>query len=224
MVCLLNLILCSHWAQEDHCSWCCFWVDLYMVNQAEISQKDQPHSNQRWTPALTSEFGGCSAVRRGLPSVLVLFKLLHPAQVEAPVPLGHVQDEQVKHLPLLHNRQLHFGAQETLCVVAVKAGLPHVDAGDEELVLGLLCPRRQETPLHHWQGGIASSLGHDAGERDVLTLLRHREGWWSDGDIDSQTNIWGGNNHLLLIYTQQLGEVCSVVVSSDWSVMPELIL
>lgn len=119
----------------------------------------------------------------------MLFKLLHPAQVEAPVPLGHVQDEQVKHLPLLHHRQLHFGPQETLGVVAVKACLPHVDAGDEEFILGSLRPRRQEAPLHHWQGGVASSLGHDAGERDVLTLLGHREGRRGDGDIDGQTHI-----------------------------------
>lgn len=119
----------------------------------------------------------------------MLFKLLHPAQVEAPVPLGHVQDEQVKHLPLLHHCQLHFGPQEALCVVAVKTGLPHVDAGDEQLVLGSLRPRRQEAPFHHRQGGVATSLGHNAGERDVLALLGHREGRRCDGDIDSQAHI-----------------------------------
>lgn len=156
-----------------------------------------------WNAALTSELGGCGAVRRGLPSVLMLFKLLHPAQVEAPVPLGDVQDEQVKHLPLLHHCQLHFGPQETLGVVAVKTGLPHVDTGDEKLVLGSLRPCWQEAPFHHWQGGVASSLGHNAGERDVLALLGHREGWRGDGDIDSQTHIWGGIVHRLFISTQQ---------------------
>lgn len=119
----------------------------------------------------------------------MFFKLLHPAQVEAPVPLGHVQDEQVKDLALLHHCQLHLGPQETLGVVAVETGLSHVDPGDEELVLRSLHPRRQIAPFHHWQGGVASSLGHSAGERDVLALLGHRDGRRGDGDIDGQTHI-----------------------------------
>lgn len=147
------------------------------------------HNSKTTDPELTSELGGCSAVRRGLPAVLVLLKLLHPAEVEAPVPLGHIQDEQVKHLSLLHHRQLHFGPRETLGVVAIKAGLPHVDPGDEEFILGPVCARRQEAPLHHRQSGVASSLGHDAGERDVLALLGHRERGRGDGDIDGQTQI-----------------------------------
>lgn len=65
----------------------------------------------------------------------MLFKLLHPAHVEPPVPLGHVQDQQVKDLPLLHHRQLQLGPREALGVVAVETGLPHVDPGDEEFVL-----------------------------------------------------------------------------------------
>lgn len=119
----------------------------------------------------------------------MFFELLHPAQVQAPVPLGHVQDEQVKDFPLLHHCQLHFGPQEALGVVAVKAGLSHVDPGDEELVLRSLQPGRQEAPFYHWQGGVAPPLGDNAGERDVLALLGHREGRRGDGDIDGQTHI-----------------------------------
>lgn len=138
---------------------------------------------------LTSELGGSRAVGRGLPPVLVLFKLLHPAHVEAAVALGHAEDEQVEDLALLHHRQLHLGPGEALGVVAVEARLPHVDAGDEQLVLGPIRPGRQEGPLHHGQGGVAAPLGHHAGQRDVLTLLGHREGRRRDGDVNGQTQI-----------------------------------
>lgn len=120
----------------------------------------------------------------------MLFKLLHPAHVEPLVPLGHVQDQQVKDPPLLHHRQLQLGPREALGVVAVEAGLPHVDAGDQEFVLRPPRARRQEGPLHHGQSGISAPLGHNAGERDVLTLLGHREGGRGDGDVDGPTQVW----------------------------------
>lgn len=119
----------------------------------------------------------------------MLSELLHPAHVEPPVALGHVQDHQVKYLPLLHHQQLQLGPRETLGVVAVESGLPHVDAGDEELVLRPVGAHRQEGPLHHRQGGVAPPLGHDAGEGDILTLLGHREGGRGDGDVDGQRQI-----------------------------------
>lgn len=148
--------------------------------------------DERPNPALTSELSSSGAVGRGLPAVLVLFKLLHAAHVETPVHLGHVEDEQVKDLPLLHHGQLQLGPRETLCVVAIETGLPHVDAGDEELVLRLVGARRQESPFHHGQSSVAPPLGHDTGECDVLTLLGHREGGGGDGDVDGQTQIWRG--------------------------------
>lgn len=145
--------------------------------------------NETLNPGLTSELSGGCAVGRGLPSVLVLFKLLHPAHVESPVPLRHVQDEQVKDLPLLHHRQLHFGPREALGVVAIETGLPHVDAGDEELVLWPVRARWQESPFDHGQTGVAAPLGHHTGQGDVLALLSHQERGGSDCDVNGQTQI-----------------------------------
>lgn len=138
---------------------------------------------------LTSEFSRGGAVGRGLPAVLVLFKLLNPAHVEPLVPLGHVHDEEVKDLPLLHHRQLHFGPREALGVVAVETCLPHIDASDEEFVPGPIRSLPEEGPFDHGQGGVAAPLGHDAGERDVLAVLDHGEGGRRDGDINGQTQI-----------------------------------
>lgn len=161
-------------------------------------------SNKPLNPALTSELSSGGAVRWGLPAVLLLFKLLHPAHVEPPVLLGHIQDQQVKDLPLLHHCQLHFGPQETLCVVAIETGLPHIDAGDEEFVLWAVCARWQEGPFHHGQSSIAAPLGHDAGQCDILTLLGHREGGRGDCDVDGWTQIWGRKICLKLFYSLYL--------------------
>lgn len=159
-----------------------------------ISPSDEQHTSDTIrNPVLTSEFSRGRAVGGSLPSLLVLFKLLHPAQVEAAIPLRDVQDEQVEDLPLLHHAQLQLGPREALGVVAVETGLPHIDAGDEELVLRLARTRRQEGPLHHRQGGVSAPLGHDAGERDVLTLLGHREGGRGDSDVDGETRAWRSN-------------------------------
>lgn len=119
----------------------------------------------------------------------MLFKLLHPAHVKPLVPLGHVQDEQVKDFPLLHHRQLHFRPGETLGVVAIKTSLPHVDAGDEELVFWPVGACWQEGPFHNGQGSIAAPLGDNTGQCDVLTLLGHCEGGRRDCDVDGQTQI-----------------------------------
>lgn len=119
----------------------------------------------------------------------MLLKLLNPAHVEPLVTLGHVHDEEVKDLPLLHHCQLHFGPREALCVIAVETCLPHIDAGNEEFIPGPVWSCPEEGPFDHGQGGIAAPLGHDTGERDVLALLDHREGGRRDGDIDGQTQI-----------------------------------
>lgn len=119
----------------------------------------------------------------------MLFKLLNPAHVEPLVPLGHVHDEEVKNLSLLHNRQLHFGPREALCVVAIKTCLPHVDASDEEFVPRRVRSSPEEGPFDDGQGGVAAPLGHNTGECDVLSLLDHRKGGRCDGDIDGQTQI-----------------------------------
>lgn len=119
----------------------------------------------------------------------MLFKLLNPAHVEPLVPLGHIHDEEVKDLPLLHHRQLHFGPREALCVVAVETCLPHVDTSDEEFIPGPVRSRPEEGPFDHGQGGVAAPLGHDTGERDVLALPDHCEGGRCDGDVDGQTQI-----------------------------------
>lgn len=71
----------------------------------------------------------------------MLFKLLHPAHVEPPVPLGHVQDNQLKDLSLFHYCQLHLWPWETFCVVAIETLLPHIDTGDEEFVFWLIRAR-----------------------------------------------------------------------------------
>lgn len=157
--------------------------------------------NDTLNPALTSELSSGGAVWWGLPAVLLLFELLHPAHVEPPVALGYIQDEQVKDLPLLHHCELHFGPQETLCVVAIETGLPHVNAGDEEFILRPVRARWQEGPFHHGQSSIAAPLGHNAGERDVLTLLGHRKGGRGDCHVDGQTQICGRKICLKLLYS-----------------------
>lgn len=106
------------------------------------SSRVSDRQNRVINPVLTSELSNSSAVGRGFPAVLVFFKLLHPAHVEPPVPLSHVQDVQVKDLPLLHHRQLHFGPWEALGVVAIETGLPHVDTGDQEFILQPVRARR----------------------------------------------------------------------------------
>jgi len=100
--------------------------------------------------ALTSELSSSGAVGGGLPAVLVLFKLLHPTHVEPTVPFRHIQDQQLKNLPLLYHRQLQLGPWETLCVVAIETSFPHVDTGNEEFVLWSIGVRRQEGPLNNW--------------------------------------------------------------------------
>lgn len=163
--------------------------------------------NKTINPALTSELRSGGAVWGGLPAVLVLFKLLHPAHVETPVPLGHIQDQQVKDLPLLHHRQLEFRPWETFCVVAIETGLPHVNAGDEEFILWTVCARWQESPFHHGQSSITTPLGHNTGQRDVLTLLGDCEGGRGDGDVDSQTQIWRRNNNFIRTFVDFKGSV-----------------
>lgn len=138
----------------------------------------------------TSQLGGGSAIAEGLPAFLVLPELLHAAHVESPVPLGHVEDQQVEDLALLHHGQLQLGPREALGVVAVEARLPHVDAGDEHLVFGALGDGRQEGPLDHRHGGVPTPLGHHAGQRHVLALLGHGEGGGRDGDVNGVTYIW----------------------------------
>lgn len=139
--------------------------------------------------ALTSEFSGGGVVCRGLPALLVLFKLLNPAHVEPLVLFGHFHDKEVKDLPLLHHRQLYFGPWEALCVVAVETRLPHVDTSNEEFTPGPVRAGREEGPFDHRQGGVAAPLGHHTGQRDILTLLDHREGGRCDGDVDGQAQI-----------------------------------
>ena len=119
----------------------------------------------------------------------MLPKLLHPAHVEPPVPFGNVQHQQVEDLALLHHRQLQLGPGEALGVVAVETRLPHVDAGDEDLVFRSLGGGGQEGPFDHGQGGVSAPLGHDAGQRHVLALLGHGEGGGRDGDVDGVANI-----------------------------------
>lgn len=140
--------------------------------------------------ALTSEFSGGGVVCRGLPALLVLFKLLNPAHVEPLVLFGHFHDKEVKDLPLLHHRQLYFGPWEALCVVAVETRLPHVDTSNEEFTSGPVRAGWEEGPFDHRQGGVAAPLGHNTGQCDILTLLDHREGGRRDGDVDGQAQIW----------------------------------
>ena len=138
----------------------------------------------------TSQLGSGGAVAEGLPALLVLLKLLHPAHVEPPVPLGHVQHQQVEDLALLHHGQLQLGPGEALGVVAVETLLPHVDAGDEDLILWALGGGGQEGPFDHGQGGVPAPLGHHAGQRHVLALLGHGEGGGRDGDVDGVADAW----------------------------------
>lgn len=161
-----------------------------VVLSTDREKKADLNTSQSLGRALTSELCGRSAVGRGLPAVLVFFKLLHPADVQPPVVHRHVQDEHLEYLSVLHHCQLHLGPRETLGVVAVETGLPHVDPGDEEFVLRPVCPHGQKGPLDHRQSRVAPPLGDDASESDVLTLLGHRERRGTDGSVDGQTQIW----------------------------------
>lgn len=138
---------------------------------------------------LTSQFSCSRRVGRSLPAIPLLFEFLNPTDVATSVPLGHVQDHQVEDLALLHHRQLHLRPREALGVISVETGLSHVDPGDEVFVFRLVGARRQEGPFHNGQRGIATALGHHAGECDVLAFLGHRGGRRGDCNIDGGTRI-----------------------------------